>query len=79
MAQNKEKRKRIALIKEKRDSLNDLLEKSEETKTQWYDSDVSPDDMKSIRKIIRRDILQRDKCDDELDEIGEVKLIMTPI
>ena len=74
MAQNKEKQ--IILIREKRDSLNDLLEKLEDTKRDWFDSDVSLDDMKSIRKIIRKVIFQRDKCDDKL---GEVRLIMTPI
>ncbi len=77
MAQNKEKQ--IVLIREKRDSLNDLLEKLEDTKSEWYDSDVSLDGMKSIRKMIRKVIFQRDKCDDKLGELGEVRLIMTPI
>ena len=77
MAQNKEKQ--IILIREKRDSLNDLLEKLEDTKRDWFDSGVSLDDMKSIRKIIRKVLFQRDKCDDKLGELGEVRLIMTPI
>ncbi len=77
MAQNKEKQ--IILIREKRDSLNDLLEKLEDTKRDWFDSGISLDDMKSIRKIIRKVLFQRDKCDDKLGELGEVRLIMTPI
>ncbi len=77
MAQNKEKQ--IILIREKRDSLNDLLEKLEDTKREWFDSGVSLDDMKSIRKMIRKVIFQRDKCDDKLGELGEVRLIMEPV
>ncbi len=77
MAQNKEKQ--IILIGEKRDSLNDLLEKLEDTKHDWFDSGISLDDMKSIRKMIRKVIFQRDKCDDKLGELGEVRLVMTPI
>ena len=66
-------------LRQKRDSLNDLLEELENMKSEWYDSGASPEDMKSIRKMIRKVILQRDKCDDKLGEIGEVRLIMTPI
>ena len=77
MAQNKEKQ--IILIREKRDSLNDLLEKLEDTKRDWFDSGISLDDMKSIRKMIRKVIFQSDKCDDKLGELGEVRLVMTPI
>ncbi len=66
-------------LRQKRDSLNDLIEELENMKSKWYDSGVSPEDMKSIRKIIRKVILQRDKCDDKLGELGEVRLIMTPI
>ena len=66
-------------LRQKRDSLNDLIEELENMKSEWYDSGVSPEDMKSIRKMIRKIILQRDKCDDKLGELGEVRLIMTPI
>ncbi len=69
----------IILIREKRDSLNNLLEKLEDIKREWYDSGASPEDMKRIRKMISRVILQRDKCDDKLGELGEVRLVMTPI
>ena len=66
-------------IKQKRDLLNDLIEKLEHMKSEWYDSGASPEDMKSIRKRIRKVIYQRDKCDDKLDELGEARLIITPI
>ncbi len=66
-------------LRQKRDSLNDLIEELENMKSEWYDSGVSPVDIKSIRKMIRKVILQRDKCDDKLGELGEVRLIMTPI
>ncbi len=66
-------------LRQKRDSLNDLIEELENMKSEWYDSGVSPEDMKGIRKMIRKVILQRDKCDDKLGELGEVRLIMTPI
>ncbi len=71
--QNKEE------LRQKRDSLNDLIEELEDMKSKWYDGGTSPEDMKSIRKMIRKVILQRDKCDDKLGELGEVGLIMTPI
>ncbi len=60
-------------LRQKRDSVNDLIEELENMKSEWYDSGVSPEDMKSIRKIIRKVILQRDKCDDKLGELGEVR------
>ncbi len=66
-------------LKQKRDSLNDLLEELENMKSEWYDSGVSLDDMKSIRKMIRKVIFQRDKCDDKLGELGEVRLVMEPV
>ena len=66
-------------LRQKRDSLNDLIEELEDMKSKWYDGGASPEDMKSIRKMIRRVILQRDKCDDKLGELGQVRLIMTPI
>ena len=66
-------------LRQKRDSLNDLLEELEDMKSKWYDSGASPEDMKSIRKRIRKVIYQRDKCDDKLGELGEVRLIITPI
>ena len=66
-------------LRQKRDSVNDLIEELENMKSEWYDSGVSPEDMKSIRKMIRKVILQRDKCDDKLGELGEVRLMMTPI
>ncbi len=69
----------IILIREKRDSLNNLLEKLEDIKREWFESDVSLDDMKRIRRMIRKVVFQRDKCDDKLGELGEVRLIMTPI
>ena len=69
----------IILIREKRDSLNNLLEKLEDIKCEWYDSGARSEDMKRIRKMIRRVIFQRDKCDDKLGQLGEVRLIMTPI
>ena len=62
-----DKEERIISIRQKRDSLNDLLEELEDMKSEWYDSDASPEDMKSIRKRIRKVIYQRDKCDDKLD------------
>ncbi len=74
-----DKEERIISIRQKRDSLNDLLEELEDMKSEWYDSDASPEDMKSIRKRIRKVIYQRDKCDDKLDELGEVRLIITSI
>ncbi len=74
-----DKEERIISIKQKRDSLNDLLEELEDMKSEWHDSDASPEDMKSIRKRIRKVIYQRDKCDDKLDELGEVRLIIAPI
>ncbi len=74
-----DKEERIISIRQKRDSLNDLLEELENMKSEWYDSGTSPEDMKSIRKRIRKVIYQRDKCDDKLDELGEVRLIITPI
>ncbi len=74
-----DKEERIISIKQKRDSLNDLLEELEDTKSEWYDSGASPEDMKIIRKRIRKVIYQRDKCDDKLGELGEVRLIITPI
>ena len=67
------------ILREKRDSSNNLLEKLEDIKSEWYDSGASPLDMRRIRKMIRRVIFQRDKCDDKLGELGEVRLIMTPI
>ncbi len=66
-------------LRQKRDSLNDLIEEMREAKREWYDGGASPEDMKNIRKMIRKVILQRDKCDDKLGELGEVRLIMTPI
>ncbi len=66
-------------LKQKRDSLNDLIEELENMKSEWYDSGTSPEDMKNIRKRIRTVIYQRDKCYDKLGELGEVRLIMTPI
>ncbi len=66
-------------LRQKRDSLNNLLEKLEDIKHEWYYSGVCLDDMKSIRKVIRKVIFQRDKCDDKLDELGEVRLVMEPI
>ena len=66
-------------LKQKRDSLNDLIEELENMKSEWYDSGVSLDDMKSIRKMIRKVIFQRDKCDDKLGELGEVRLVMEPV
>ena len=74
-----DKEERIIFIREKRDSLNDLLEKLEDIKCDWYDSGASLNDMKRIRGMIRKVIFQRDKCDDKLGELGEVRLIMTPI
>ena len=66
-------------LKQKRDSLNDQIEELENMKSEWYDSGTSPEDMKNIRKRIRTVIYQRDKCDDKLGKLGEVRLIMTPI
>ena len=66
-------------LRQKRDSLNDLIEELEDMKSKWYESGASPEDMKRIRKMIRRVIFQRDKCDDKLGELGEVRLTMTPI
>ena len=43
----------IILIREKRDSLNNLLEKLGDIKREWFESDVSLDDMKRIRRMIR--------------------------
>ncbi len=74
-----DKEERIISIRQKRDSLNDLLEELEDMKSEWYDSGASLEDIKSIRKKIRDIIYQRDKCDDKLGELGEVRLIMTPI
>ncbi len=66
-------------LRQKRDSLNDLIEELENMKSEWYDSGASLEDMKSIREKIRDIIYQRDNCDDKLDELGEVRLITTPI
>ena len=70
-----DKEERIISIRQKRDSLNDLLEELENMKSEWYDSK----DMKIIRNRIRKFTYQRDKCDDKLGELGEVRLIITPI
>ena len=59
-------------LRQKRDSLNDLIEELENMKSKWYDSGVSPEDMKSIRKMIRKVILQRDKCDDKLQSVTKL-------
>ena len=74
-----DKEEQIISIRQERDSLNDLLEELEGMESEWCDSGASLEDMKSIRKKIGDIIYQRDKCDDKLDELGEVRLIMTPI
>ena len=74
-----DKEERIISIRQKRDSLNDLIEELENMKSEWYDSGAGHEDMKSIRKKIRDVIYKRDKCDDKLGELGEVRLIITPI
>ncbi len=70
-----DKEELIDSIRCKRDSLNDLLESLKETKDEWYDSGTSNEDMKSIRKNIRKVIYQRDKCDNMLDELGKLRLV----
>ncbi len=35
-------------LRQKRHSLNDLIEELEDMKSKWYDSGASPEDMKSI-------------------------------
>ncbi len=74
-----DKEERIISIRQRRDYLNDSLEELENMKSEWYDSGASLEDMKLIRKSIRKVIYQRDKCDDKLGELGEVRLVMTPI
>ncbi len=47
-----DKEERIISIKQKRDSLNDLLEELEDMKSEWYDSGAGHEDMKrSERKL----------------------------
>ena len=53
-----DKEEQIISIRQKRDSLNDLLEELEDMKSEWYDSGASPEDMKNIRKRIRKVIYQ---------------------
>ncbi len=66
-------------IREEIVALNNLIEKMKYLKTLMYVGGTSPNEMENIRKQIRKFIYIRDKQEDQLDKLDEVRLIMNPI